>query len=157
MDKFFDENIIYFDIERQDNELQTNKSENSTSSSKKLQKSKQQIINIELFLSWVMRISISVAALIMIVGFILLIINYSDNFEGLTNIDYFTIAEGIINFNPYAIMMLGLFVLILTPIFRVISSIIIFAIKKDKLYVAITIFVLFLLAISFFVGMHWIF
>jgi uncharacterized membrane protein len=58
---------------------------------------------------------------------------------------------GLTKFEPFAIMELGIIVLIATPALRVLSSIFSFAAQKDKMFVAITIFVLAVLLFSFFV------
>ncbi len=51
-----------------------------------------------------------------------------------------------------AIVVLGLLLLIATPVARVAFSIVAFAIERDRLYVAITIVVLTLLLVSFVIG-----
>ena len=51
-----------------------------------------------------------------------------------------------------AIVMIGLLLLIATPVARVAFSIVVFALQGDRLYVAITTTVLILLIISFVVG-----
>jgi uncharacterized membrane protein len=51
-----------------------------------------------------------------------------------------------------AIVMLGLLMLIATPVARVALSIIAFAVERDRLYVVITSIVLLLLLISFVIG-----
>jgi uncharacterized membrane protein len=59
--------------------------------------------------------------------------------------------EGLLSFKPFAIMELGIVVLIATPALRVLSSIFSFAAEKDRMYVAITAFVLAVLLFSFFI------
>jgi uncharacterized membrane protein len=51
-----------------------------------------------------------------------------------------------------AIVMLGLLMLIATPVTRVAFSIVAFALERDRLYVAITAAVLLLLVVSFAIG-----
>jgi uncharacterized membrane protein len=51
-----------------------------------------------------------------------------------------------------AIVMLGLLLLIATPLARVALSIVAFALEGDRLYVTITVVVLALLILSFFIG-----
>ncbi|HEX6642373.1 MAG TPA: DUF1634 domain-containing protein [Thermoanaerobaculia bacterium] len=51
-----------------------------------------------------------------------------------------------------AVVILGLLLLIATPVVRVAFSIVAFALERDRLYVAITSIVLTLLIVSFFVG-----
>ncbi|MBV8519240.1 MAG: DUF1634 domain-containing protein [Acidobacteria bacterium] len=51
-----------------------------------------------------------------------------------------------------AIVMLGLLLLIATPVARVAFSVVAFALERDRLYVAITMIVLSLLVLSFVIG-----
>ncbi len=53
---------------------------------------------------------------------------------------------------PYAIIGLGMLLLILTPVVRVALSVFFFLAQRDWLYVAITLFVLAVLALSLFAG-----
>ena len=63
-----------------------------------------------------------------------------------------SIISGSIMLRPYAIIMLGLIVLIMTPVLRVVVSIKMYFDMKDYLYVKITSVVLFILIVSFFIG-----
>ncbi len=63
--------------------------------------------------------------------------------------DVFT---GLVALKPYAIIALGLIVLIAIPVMRVAVSVIAFAIERDRLYVLITAFVLTMLLLSFLIG-----
>ena len=62
------------------------------------------------------------------------------------------IWAGLLALRPYAVMLAGLFLLILTPILRVGSSILLFWRQGDRLYVAITALVFLILIISLFLG-----
>lgn len=53
---------------------------------------------------------------------------------------------------PFAIIQLGLLLLIATPIIRVATSVAVFAVERDRLYVAITLFVLLVLCVSLAAG-----
>ena len=53
---------------------------------------------------------------------------------------------------PYAVLMLGIFLLILTPVLRVVVSIYAFAKEGDRLYVTITTIVLIILIIGTTIG-----
>lgn len=59
---------------------------------------------------------------------------------------------GILALKPYAIIALGLVVLIAIPVMRVSVSVIAFGIEHDRLYVVITAFVLAMLLLSFLIG-----
>ena len=59
---------------------------------------------------------------------------------------------GVIELKPYAVIVLGLLVLISIPVVRVAVSVIAFAFERDWLYAAITAFVLIVLILSFIIG-----
>lgn len=61
-----------------------------------------------------------------------------------------TIVQGISEFNGYAIVQLGVFLLILTPIARLVFSVIGFLVEKDYLYVAIGLLVIGIISLSFY-------
>ena len=60
--------------------------------------------------------------------------------------------KGLLMAKPDAIILFGLFLLILTPIFRVGVSIILFFKEKDNLYVIITSFVFIILLLGLILG-----
>ena len=57
--------------------------------------------------------------------------------------------EALTNLNPIAIILLGVFILVATPIVRVLVSIIVFFCDGDILYVVLATFVFIILAINF--------
>jgi uncharacterized membrane protein len=62
------------------------------------------------------------------------------------------VLSGVLAGRPYALILLGLLLLIATPVLRVAVSVVLFALERDYLYVGITLFVLAVLALSFFLG-----
>ena len=74
---------------------------------------------------------------------------YVGNFYPVNPVEIF---KGLMAFKPYAIILSGLIILILTPVFRVGISILVFAKQKDYLYVKITSLVFIILMISFLMG-----
>jgi uncharacterized membrane protein len=62
------------------------------------------------------------------------------------------VLQGAMAGKAYAVILLGMFLLILTPIVRVALSVIFFLAERDWLYVGITLFVLAVLAFSLFSG-----
>ena len=116
-------------------------------------KSQDKTTYIEEKIGIVMRIGVGIAAAFMIAGFVLLLINYKENFAGFPEVSLITIWKGLFTLNPYSFMLFGIFLLILTPVIRVVSSIILFLQVKDKLYATITSIVLIILMISFIVAM----
>lgn len=62
------------------------------------------------------------------------------------------VTGGIARGDGQSVVMLGLLVLISTPVIRVALSIVVFVVQHDRIFVAITALVLFLLLLSFFLG-----
>ena len=62
------------------------------------------------------------------------------------------VLNGVLALRPYAIIALGLVILIAIPVLRVAVSVIAFAVERDWLYVLITSFVLLILLLSFVIG-----
>jgi len=62
------------------------------------------------------------------------------------------VFSGLLTLKPYAIIALGLLVLIAIPVVRVAVSVVAFARERDWLYVVITAFVLAMLLLSFAIG-----
>jgi uncharacterized membrane protein len=62
------------------------------------------------------------------------------------------LAAGIVHGNGQALIILGLLLLIMTPVLRVALSILGFALERDRAFVVITTVVLLLLLISFWLG-----
>ncbi|XIF19569.1 MAG: DUF1634 domain-containing protein [Acetilactobacillus jinshanensis] len=110
---------------------------------------------IEIVIGNLLRAGVIVSAVIMIIGFALLIITGKTGYPaGYHPHDFKQIFTGIVDLKPYAIMMLGIFCLILTPVLRVLVSIYSFYKEHDYLYVYITSFVMIVLAFSFWLGIH---
>lgn len=114
----------------------------------------QEMAHIEIMIGHILQIGVIVAAIIMAMGLILFLVNggnsgYATNAHPTT---IHAILVGTAQFKPYAIMMVGLFCLILTPVLRVIVSIYAFYKEKDHLYVIITTLVLIILGLSFIIG-----
>ncbi|MHB8566505.1 MAG: DUF1634 domain-containing protein [Nitrososphaerales archaeon] len=61
------------------------------------------------------------------------------------------ISSGLLTAKPFAIIQLGVLVLLATPVLRVSASLVLFAAEKDKAFVLITLFVLMVLLFSFFI------
>ncbi|MEJ6399671.1 DUF1634 domain-containing protein [Nicoliella lavandulae] len=110
--------------------------------------------SIELIIGKILRIGVIISAIIMIIGWLLLVLTGKSGYQGSFHpTSFHAILSGVIALKPYAIMMLGIFCLILTPVLRVVVSIYSFYKEHDMLYVSITTFVLIVLIISFFIGL----
>lgn len=113
----------------------------------------EEMNHMEVIIGKLMRIGVATAAIVMLIGYILMVIKHSTGYPG----GYFpttltAICKGIVQFKPYAIMMAGIFLLILTPALRVATSIYSFFKENDKLYTIVTTIVLVILLFSFFLG-----
>ncbi|AMV60301.1 Hypothetical protein ADU72_1356 [Pediococcus damnosus] len=116
-------------------------------------KKMEEMNQIELIIGQVLRIGVIISAAVILIGILLLAVTgktgYAPNVYPIT---VKSITAGILALKPFAIMMLGLFLLILTPVLRVAVSIYAFAKEKDHLYVWITTFVLVILLIGMGIG-----
>lgn len=107
--------------------------------------------NIESIIIKVLRVGVVISASIILIGLILLF-STGDYYFDINNISFTMVISQAINLRPAYIIMIGLLVLILTPVIRIVASLIIFKVQDDKTYVCITLIVLIILAISFFIG-----
>ncbi|MEG6571291.1 DUF1634 domain-containing protein [[Clostridium] cellulosi] len=113
----------------------------------------KEIEDLELAISKVIKYGVLASAAIMLIGLIIFLVTGSSGYPG----SYYPtslveIFQGLIAFKPYAIMMFGLFLLILTPVLRVGVSILLFLKEKDYTFVRITTLVFIILIISFLLG-----
>lgn len=111
----------------------------------------------ELIISHVLRWGVVLSAVIIAIGVITFYMKYSSDIaRGLHDLTYphslATVTAGLAQGDPLAIIMLGLLVLLATPFMRVLVSIGAFALERDWRYVVITVTVLTILVISFFLG-----
>lgn len=110
-------------------------------------------LKIETIISSILRVGVFTSALIILVGLVMFLATghsgYSGSYYPTTPMEIFT---GVIAFKSYAIMMLGLLLLMLTPVFQIGASILVFSKEKDYLYVKITSLVFLILLISFILG-----
>ena len=94
--------------------------------------------------SWVLLSGVSVAAALLVAGLLgSLVVGWRGSLIGLPHADvsivsFDDIGEGLAAVRPQAIAQLGLLVLVATPILRVLTSLVAFALERDRLYVGIT-------------------
>jgi uncharacterized membrane protein len=114
---------------------------------------KSNIEDIEIIISKSLQVGVLLSAIVMLAGFLMFILTGHSGYENNTFPSSLPmIMQGLVAFKPYAIILTGLFFLILTPVFRVGVSIIVFLKEKDFLYVAITAIVFSILIVSFLLG-----
>ena len=108
---------------------------------------------IERVVSKLLKIGVITSAVITFFGLLLFMVTGSG---GYPNNSYPTnlllIFKGLAGFKPYAVILTGLFILILTPVFRVGVSILLFIKEKDYAFAKITALVFVILLISFLLG-----
>lgn len=111
------------------------------------------IDEMEIIISKFLRAGVLISAITIGIGLGMLLVTGKSGYVG----DYFPttsteIFMGLIELKSYAIILSGLIILILTPVFRVGVSIIVFIRERDTLYVKITSLVFIILMISFILG-----
>ncbi|QAA32867.1 DUF1634 domain-containing protein [Clostridium manihotivorum] len=116
-------------------------------------KNESKIEEMEIVISNFLRIGVILSAVVVFIGLLMFLITNNSGYSG----SYFPttpseIFRGLIAFKPYAIILTGLIILILTPVFRVGVSILVFIKEKDFLYARITSVVFIILIISFLLG-----
>lgn len=106
---------------------------------------------LEMSIIKVLRVGVIISSIIIIIGLIMLFTTGNDSFDT-NNISFSIVLFNALEFKPAYIIMVGLLVLILTPILRIVASLFIFKLQKDKTYVYVTLIILTILTISFIIG-----
>ncbi len=107
--------------------------------------------DMELFISRALRIGVTISGIVIAIGLAWLLLSWQWGQTAFPR-TFAGIWRGLLTGHPFAVIDLGLVILILTPVFRVAASTFLFVREKDKLYAGITIFVLFMLVLSFTLG-----
>ncbi len=129
------------------------------------------LTRMELVISYVLRIGVLLSAAVVLTGILLFALRQDTGYAPLhphqlrqllafhrsQGPGYFPtsvpeVVAGTLHGKPYAIIGLGLLLLIATPVIRVALSVFFFLAQRDWLYVGITLFVLAVLLVSFFTG-----
>lgn len=108
-------------------------------------------------IGWILLGGVLVSSAIILLGIVLLPFRPGGIAISALRVETFphTIGQvwsGIVSLHPQAIIVLGLLLLIATPVLRVAVSIIAFALEHDRRYVVITCIVLGILILGFFLG-----
>lgn len=124
---------------------------------------------LETVLGWILRVGVTASALLIAAGVVLLFFTGSTGYGGtlssLDNLVHYSqnagerfpttpgeVFSGLVGLHPYALIALGLLVLIATPVVRVAASVLLFWLERDGAYVFLTFLVLMILIISFLLG-----
>jgi uncharacterized membrane protein len=114
---------------------------------------KSNIEDVEIVISKCLKIGVLFSAAVMFIGLLMFIITGNSGYPDNTfPTDILVVFDGLVSLKPYAVILTGLLILILTPVFRVGVSIIVFLKEKDYRYVKITALVFAILIISFLIG-----
>jgi uncharacterized membrane protein len=109
--------------------------------------------DVEAAVSRVLQVGVLASACVILVGFVMYLVTGNGGYpSGSFPYDPSAVLQGLLALKPFAVIVLGLFLLILTPILRVGISIVIFLKEKDYLYVKITAVVFTILIISLLLG-----
>jgi uncharacterized membrane protein len=119
--------------------------------------------SMELWVSYTLRIGVSIAALVILSGVILYVIQGSSGAGHLQSLDdlkpgrnntidvsWTSIGNGLQDFESIAIIQLGLLILLLTPVTRVALTLLLFIRTRDRIFALITAVVLTILLLGFF-------
>ncbi|WP_334333551.1 MULTISPECIES: DUF1634 domain-containing protein [unclassified Companilactobacillus] len=107
---------------------------------------------VELIIGKILRIGVITSAIVILIGMGLYFMSGSGYNPGDYPTRFSAIFAGLAAGKSYAVIMLGVFLLILTPVLRVVVSIYAFYKEHDKLYVIITTIVLIILMFAMFMG-----
>lgn len=119
-----------------------------------MDKQTQELQKVELMIGRILAFGTYISALLMIVGIILTFFKPSGTFVAHDLFSMSKTVTSLIQLNPDTYLLVGLFLLILTPVLRVLISIILFVKQKDTVYTCITIGVLIILIISMVFGIN---
>ncbi|MBE3571770.1 MAG: DUF1634 domain-containing protein [Moorella humiferrea] len=114
---------------------------------------KSHAIAVEDFISQSLRWGVVVSAIIIATGLVLYLLTGDSGYPaGFFPASIPQVLKDVASFKSFAIIDLGLLLLIATPIFRVAASIIAFIFDRDRPYVLITTYVLAMLILSLLLG-----
>jgi len=109
-------------------------------------------VRAETLISWLLRIGVGISATLAVIGMLVIIVHHPEHVTGQPMHNLREIIESIEHGHGQGIAMLGLLLLIATPVARVAVSIGLFVRERDYTFVVITTTVLFLLLLSFVLG-----
>ena len=111
-----------------------------------------QLVLMELFIGKALRIGVLISGAVIALGLVLLLLQTPTAFPSVSWQGFRQIWHDLLLGQPYAVIYTGLLLLILTPIFRVAASVVLFFSQRDFVYVVITSYVLGVLVLSFLLG-----
>ncbi|KRM86565.1 DUF1634 domain-containing protein [Lacticaseibacillus thailandensis] len=107
---------------------------------------------VALMIGRIMRIGVMAAVVVLLIGLVMMMFQGGQLTAATQPHRFGTIFVGLMHGQADAVMMVGLFLLILTPVLRVVVSIYAFMVEHDQLYVWITTVVLIILVVAMIIG-----
>ena len=109
--------------------------------------------DINIVISNIIKTGVFISSFFIITGIILSFINGAEN---ILTTDRYTFSEmiaGLFSLNYYSYLMFGIFLLILTPVLRILGLLYVYIMEKDSNFIRICILVLVILTISLFLSL----
>ncbi|ERK58989.1 hypothetical protein HMPREF1983_00627 [Gemella bergeri ATCC 700627] len=108
--------------------------------------------DINIIISNILKLGVYTSSLFIILGITLAFTTHSDGRLVIEHYTFIEMLKGLLKFDYYAYLMCGIFVLILTPVLRILGLLVIYYTEKDYKFVKVCIIVLIILCISLTLG-----
>ena len=108
--------------------------------------------DITITISNILKVGVYFSSFLILVGIILTFISCTGENLSIERYTFQEMITGLFKFDHYSYMMFGIFVLILTPVLRILGLLIVYLKEKDYKFVRICIIVLLILCISLALG-----
>ena len=119
---------------------------------------------VELVISTLLRVGVATSLAIVVAGTVVSFVHHPEYLSAPDALHRLTapgaafprsfaqVLDGLAHFRGQAVVMVGIFLLIATPVLRVAASIVAFILQRDRVYIILTSIVLALLLLSFWLG-----
>lgn len=114
----------------------------------------QELMQVELMIGRILAVGTYVSAALLVFGLVLTLRTTSDTFVATDLFSWTKTVYGLTHFVPDTYLLIGLLLLIFTPVLRVLITIFLFVKQKDHVYTAITVAVFLILVMSMVFGIH---
>lgn len=108
--------------------------------------------DINIVIANIIKMGVFVSSFFIITGIILSFIQGADGVLTLERYTFNEMLRGLVSFNYYSYLMFGIFLLILTPVLRILGLLYVYIEEKDYNFVRICILVLVILIVSLLLG-----
>lgn len=108
--------------------------------------------DINVVISNILRCGVYISSALILIGIFLGLVKGVGSYLTLERYSFNRMFNGLVEFDYYAYLMFGIFILILTPIFRILGLLFVYLQEKDYNFVRICLIVLVILIISLTLG-----